>query len=63
MNWFNDLPAVYLHRGFVDFRKAVNGLSEIVEQELQMNPFDESLYVFCNRARDKIKILHLATWM
>lgn len=23
-----------------------------------MNPFDESLYVFCNRGRDKLKILH-----
>ena len=58
MNWFNDLPCIYLHRDYVDFRKAVNGLCAIVEQELLMNPFDESLYVFCNRSRDKLKILH-----
>ena len=58
MNWFNDVPRIYLHRAPVDFRKAVNGLSEVVAQELSMNPFDESLYVFCNRGRDKIKILH-----
>jgi transposase len=58
MNWFNDLPRIYLHREPVDFRKAVNGLSEVVAQELSMNPFDESLYVFCNRGRDKLKILH-----
>jgi len=58
MNWFNDLPTIYLHRLPVDFRKAVNGLSEIVEQELLMNPFDECLYVFCNRNRDRLKILH-----
>lgn len=58
MNWFGDLPRIYLHRAPVDFRKAVNGLSEVVAQELSMNPFDESLYVFCNRGRDKLKILH-----
>ncbi len=58
MNWFDDLPTIYLHRQPVGFRKAVNGLSEIVEQELSMSPFDESLYVFCNRNRDRLKILH-----
>ena len=58
MNWFNDLPTIYLHRQPVDFRKAVNGLCEVVETELSMNPFDECLYVFCNRSRDRLKILH-----
>jgi len=58
MNWFNDLPTIYLHRTPVDFRKAVNGLCVLVQDELEMNPFDESLYVFCNRKRDRIKILH-----
>jgi len=58
MNWFGDLPTIYLHRSPVDFRKAVNGLCEVVEQELGMSPFDECLYVFCNRNRDRLKILH-----
>ena len=58
MKWFSDLPRVYLHREYVDFRKAVNGLSLIVEQERSLNPYDASLYVFCNRSRDKLKILH-----
>jgi len=58
MNWFTDLPTIYLHREYVDFRKAVNGLCAIVEQDLLMNPYDESLFVFCNRSRDKLKILH-----
>ncbi len=58
MNWFSDLPTIYLHRAPVDFRKAVNGLCEVVQTQLSMNPFDENLYVFCNRGRDKLKILH-----
>jgi len=59
MNWFkDDLPPIYLHRAPVDFRKAVNGLYGIVEQDLSLNPFDGCLYVFCNQGRDRLKILH-----
>jgi transposase len=58
MNWFNDLPTVYLHRQPVDFRKAINGLCVLVEQEMSLNPYDENLFIFCNRGRDKLKILH-----
>ena len=32
--------------------------ASMVAQQLSMNPFDENLYVFCNRGRDKLKILH-----
>ncbi len=58
MQWFSELPRVYLHGDTVDFRKAANGLLVIVEQELELNPLDESLYVFCNQARDRLKVLH-----
>ncbi|MEZ9361399.1 IS66 family insertion sequence element accessory protein TnpB [Vibrio cyclitrophicus] len=43
MNTFSDIKAVYLHRDFVDFRKSINGLVVIVEQEIQLSPFDEAL--------------------
>lgn len=58
MNWFSDVPRVFLYRDVVDFRKAVNGLAQLVEQELGLNPYDGSLYVFCNGRRDTLKILH-----
>ena len=57
MNTFTDIQAVYLHRDFVDFRKAINGLVVIVEQEMELSPFDDALFIFCNKARDKLKIL------
>lgn len=38
-------------------RKSINGLATIVEQEMTLDPFAETLFVFCNRARDKVKIL------
>ncbi len=39
-------------------RKAMNGLSVLVEGLLSLNPFDPHLFAFCNRRRDKIKILY-----
>ena len=53
-----DLPKIYLCLEPVDFRKAIQGLSLLVEQELELNPFDATLFVFINRRRDNIKILH-----
>ncbi len=49
---------VYLYAGVVDMRKSINGLSALVEQELELNPMTEALFVFCNRGRDKIKLLY-----
>ncbi len=48
---------VYLATGSTDMRKAVNGLMVLVEDVLQADPFSSHLFVFCNRLRDKIKIL------
>ena len=58
----NDLPAVYLCRDAIDFRKGINGLAVLVENTLQLDPFSEQLYVFCNRRRDRIKILYWEVW-
>jgi transposase len=51
------LPEVFLHREPVDFRKAVDGLSAIVEQATEKDPFSKQLYVFINKRRNRLKIL------
>jgi transposase len=38
-------------------RKSINGLSAIVEGSFKLDPFCGSLFVFCNRNRDRVKIL------
>ena len=55
---FVEPVAVYLHREPVDFRKSINGLAVIVEAEMAMAPLSGALYVFCNRMRDKLKLLY-----
>jgi transposase len=47
---------VYLALGSTDLRKAINGLSILVEQAMGLNPFSGDLFVFCNRRQNIIKI-------
>ena len=48
---------VYLYPDPVDMRKSIDGLSALVEVAMDLSPFEEALFVFCNRGCDKIKIL------
>ena len=48
---------VYLYPKPVDFRKSIDGLAALVEQQLGHNPFSGALYAFTNRRRNKIKCL------
>lgn len=52
-----DHTRVYLAVGVTDMRKAIDGLSVLVQDVLDQDPLSSHLFVFCNRARDKIKIL------
>lgn len=58
MKSLNQFKSVYLHRDSVDFRKSINGLSIIVEQEMSLSPYSAGLFVFCNKGRDKLKLLY-----
>ncbi|MDX2350352.1 MAG: IS66 family insertion sequence element accessory protein TnpB [Porticoccus sp.] len=49
---------VFLAAGITDMRKSINGLSILTEEVLMHNPLSSHLFVFCNRQRDKLKILY-----
>lgn len=55
---FGSNTKVYLATGATDMRKAINGLMVLTEDVLEVDPFSSHLFVFCNRLRDKIKILY-----
>ncbi|EKO60602.1 IS66 family element, Orf2 domain protein [Leptospira kirschneri str. H2] len=48
---------VYLRPGATDLRKSINTLSVIVESNMKKDPYSESLYLFCNKRKDKLKAL------
>lgn len=49
---------VFLAPGSTDMRKAINGLSIMVQAALDLDPFCGHLFVFCNRRRNMIKVLY-----
>jgi transposase len=49
---------VYLARGATDMRKSIDGLAAATKHVLKKNPFSSHLFGFCNRRRDRIKILY-----
>lgn len=49
---------VYLASGSTDLRKSIDGLAALVQEGFGLDPFSPSLFVFCNRQRDKLKILY-----
>lgn len=49
---------VYLALGSTDMRKAINGLSMMVEGVMGLDPFSGHLFVFCNRGKTMVKVLY-----
>ena len=49
---------VYLAGGSTDLRKSIDGLAALVQENFQLDPFAPCLFVFCNRQRDKLKMLY-----
>jgi len=49
---------IYLHRNIVDFRKSINGLAIIVEEDMKLDLFEPYLFLFCNKRRNMLKVLY-----
>ncbi|MBD2862666.1 IS66 family insertion sequence element accessory protein TnpB [Paenibacillus oceani] len=57
---------VYLTCGPTDLRKSIDALAALVQEGFGLDPFAPSLFVFCNRQRDKLKMLlwdHNGFWL
>ena len=48
----------HLYRGVCDMRKSFNGLSGLVRSELGRDPTSGEVFVFLNRRRTLLKLLH-----
>jgi transposase len=48
---------IYLAAGVTDMRKSFNGLAGVVRELLQADPMSRHLFLFCNRDRNRLKVL------
>lgn len=49
---------IYIACGYTDMRKSIDGLSAIVQQNFELNPFQKSLFLFCGKRCDRFKALY-----
>jgi len=58
--WLNSLSSlkIYLAAGATDLRRSFDGLAGLVREKIDQDPLSGSLFVFCNRSRNRIRMLH-----
>ena len=49
---------VYVAAGTTDMRKSFDTLAALVKTVLDQDPLSGHLFLFCNRKRDRLKVLH-----
>jgi transposase len=55
---FSHVEHIYMACGYTDIRKGIDGLTAIVQQNFKLDPFSNSLFLFCGRRTDRLKALY-----
>ena len=55
---FTGADRVYIACGYTDLRRGIDGLAAMVQQQFNLDPFTNTLFLFCGRRRDRIKALY-----
>lgn len=58
LNDFTGADHIFIKCGYTDQRRGIVGLAALVKQEIELDPFSNSLFLFCGRWRDWIKALY-----
>ena len=54
---FTGADRVYIACGYTDLRRGIDGLAALVQQQFNLDPFTNTLFLFCGRRCDRIKAL------
>lgn len=49
--------AVFLAVGYTDLRRGIDGLVAIIQNQFHLDPFTNTLFLFCGRRTDRIKAI------
>ena len=58
LNDFTGADRVFIACGYTDLRRGIDGLAAIVQSQYALDPFTNTLFLFCGRRRDRIKALY-----
>ena len=49
---------IYIVCGKTDLRRGIDGLAAVVQQQFELDPYNQSLYLFCGIRKDRFKALY-----
>lgn len=55
LNNFTEAEKIYIACGYTDLRQGIDGLANLVKEQFNLDPFTNSLFLFCGRRLDRIK--------
>ena len=55
---FTGADRVYIACGYTDLRLGIDGLASLVQRHFHLDPFSNTLFLFCGRRRDRIIALY-----
>ena len=58
LNDFTGAARIYIACGYTDLRRGIDGPAGIAEREFHLDPFSDSLFLFCGRRKDRLKALY-----
>lgn len=54
----SQVEKIYIRTGYTDMRKQLDGLVDIIQYSFQLDPYSNSLFLFCRKRADRIKAVH-----
>lgn len=48
---------IYIATGYTDLRRGIDGLVGMIQQEFKLDPFQNTLFLFCGKRTDRIKAI------
>lgn len=54
----SEIEQIYLVCGKTDLRKGIDGLAGIVQEQYDLDPYSQALYLFCGTRKDRFKALY-----
>ena len=54
---YTKVPQIYLVCGKTDLRRGIDGLASLVQENYNLDPYSEALFLFCGNRSDRYKEL------
>ena len=49
---------IYIVCGKTDLRKGIDGLASLIQQDYQLDLYEDAVFLFCGNRQDRFKLLH-----